>query len=601
MIPAGLRNRVPRPWLHAPGGPRRARCVGLRAASGPVWRGWALLLALLPSLSAQVLYWDTNGSRAGSGSTPDGTWKNASSASYKAWSTSADGTATTTHWTDGRDAVFAAGSDAAWSSYTVTVDGTVKPGAISVQDGRVTFEGGTLNWNDSSPDFNVDLGSWATVNSTVLAGYQGLNKTGYGGLTLSGANTYTGVTTVSAGVLSLTHSQALGSTTTWGNQVLSGATLALSNDIAVTTGQFSIGGTGVLGQGALYNASGDNRLNATVSLTSAATLQSAAGSLTIAGGGNLELNANLTVTGSGNTTLSNQIYGAGSLTKTGSGTLTFNGTVANSFNGDLNVNAGTVVLAKSDGQRATGQGQLNIGSGSGPAGAAIVRLDGNEQIADYLSSVNVRQGGVLQVNNHTESINVLQGTGGEIDLGSSGQLTVGINSGSSRFAGTLSGTGNLIKAGQGTLTLDSDIDFAGTVTLQAGTLALGGHTISLGTLSITGNSIIDFGTGLGSTLFVDNLFLSSGVTLTIKGWIDTIDAFYATFWSGATPDLPGSAPSTQIVFQGFTADDTRWVALNGEVTPLPETAATGAVLAAGGLLGWALRRRRPPGHPVPAA
>jgi len=58
--------------------------------------------------------------------------------------------------------------------------------------GKVTLGSGTLTAgaNNTSTDF-----------SGVISGSGGLNKTGTGALTLSGANTYTGTTTVNEGVL----------------------------------------------------------------------------------------------------------------------------------------------------------------------------------------------------------------------------------------------------------------------------------------------------------------------------------------------------------------------------------------------------------------
>src|SRR5438128_1215488 len=67
--------------------------------------GLALVSATASPVSAQ-LYWDSNGTTAGAGATPTGTWGTSTF-----WSTASDGTATTTSWTFNAAAVFSAGTD----------------------------------------------------------------------------------------------------------------------------------------------------------------------------------------------------------------------------------------------------------------------------------------------------------------------------------------------------------------------------------------------------------------------------------------------------------------------------------------------------------
>ena len=69
-------------------------------------------------------------------------------------------------------------------------------------------------------NINVDGGS-SRIASGVIAGVGGINKTGLGTLTLSAANTYTGLTTVSAGELLITGS-ILGDATVNANTILGG-------------------------------------------------------------------------------------------------------------------------------------------------------------------------------------------------------------------------------------------------------------------------------------------------------------------------------------------------------------------------------------------
>ena len=75
-------------------------------------------------------------------------------------------------------------------------------------------------------------------------GDYGITKAGAGTLILSGANDYTGDTTVSAGVLQAAHNTALG-TTAGNTSVSSGAALELSGGIALAAGEdITLVGTG---------------------------------------------------------------------------------------------------------------------------------------------------------------------------------------------------------------------------------------------------------------------------------------------------------------------------------------------------------------------
>src|SRR5881296_980062 len=184
--------------------------------------------------------------------------------------------------------------------------GTVTSGAA----GAVTL---TAGGNNASTTFS---GLIQNGSGTVA-----LTKTGTGTLTLSGANTYSGATTVSAGVLDVQNNTALGATA-GATTVAGGAALQLEGSGLVVAEPVTLNGTGIAGGGALRQVANTNTWSGAITLGSAARVNADAGTLTVSGGitngGFL-----LTVGGAGNTTVSTTVIsGTGGLTKDGTGTVT---------------------------------------------------------------------------------------------------------------------------------------------------------------------------------------------------------------------------------------------------------------------------------------
>ena len=194
----------------------------------------------------------------------------------------ADGTATAQL---GAATVGAPGSwsDAFWydagSATTVTGDGDVKTyaftaadtayfrgnkGTLSAADQTITlngiddsagmtFTGGSLALAGAGANITVN-GSVMTTISSVITGVDGLIKAGTGDLKLAAANTYAGVTLISAGQVIVDHALALSA----GNvTVASGGTLNLNGktiaNVVTLTGGTLTGGDLDIGQ--LNNAS----------------------------------------------------------------------------------------------------------------------------------------------------------------------------------------------------------------------------------------------------------------------------------------------------------------------------------------------------------
>jgi autotransporter-associated beta strand protein len=141
-----------------------------------------------------------------------------------------------------------------------------------------------------------------TVNGTI-GGAGNLTKAGNGALLLNAPSTFSGMTTVSAGTLTLGNSSALQNSTLDGSG----------------SGSLSFGTLNATTFGGL---TGPGMLNLANSASSAISLN--------VGNNN------------SNTTFSGNLFGPGSLTKLGSGTLTLTGT--NSYSGATTVAAGTLIV-----------------------------------------------------------------------------------------------------------------------------------------------------------------------------------------------------------------------------------------------------------------
>ena len=262
-------------------------------------------------------------------------------------------------------------------TYTLNLDGgTLQARAAStafisglthayIKDGGATVDTQTNN---------ITIGQ-ALEHNGIAATDGGLTKKGTGALTLSAANSYTGLTTVSAGALYVQNSGALGTTDT-GTTVASGAQLALSNNVNVGNEALTLNGDGIDLTGALRNLAGNNTYGGAITLTSNTRVFSDAGTMTlnntITGSGRV-----LIIGGGGNTTISGVIdtgvgssfligYGDNTLyslykSSNSAGTLTL--TNANTYTGATSNNGGTLLVNNTSGS-GTGTGAVKINSGT---------------------------------------------------------------------------------------------------------------------------------------------------------------------------------------------------------------------------------------------
>ena len=304
--------------------------------------------------------------------------------------------------------------------------------------------GGTVT-NSGSGSVNLTLGDGnaSSAFTGVLqngSGTLALTKIGNGALSLSGTNTYTGGTTIDAGVLSLP---------TFASYALGTGPITVNSGGMLTTDRTNMANPLVLNGGVLQGTNGwGESWNGPITLAATSTVDAQYGM-----------------------TFSNIVSGPGGLVVTGGGPLTL--TASNTFTGVTTINSGGNLLLANP--NALGMSTLDT-SGAG--------------VLSFGSLTNVVFGGLQG------SGNLVLGNASSADMA----LTVGGNNTSTTFSGSLgdlNGGGSLTKIGTGTLNLGGNNTYGGGTTLNAGVLQLGnagalgsgGLIVNGGELDLNGNSI----------------------------------------------------------------------------------------------------------------
>ncbi|WP_296347944.1 autotransporter-associated beta strand repeat-containing protein [Reyranella sp.] len=359
--------------------------------------------------------------------------------------------------------------------------GTLTLAGANTFTGAVSVAGSTLavaadaNLGNTGNSLTLHGGGLRFLSSFDLAGTRALTLNAGGGTidtngfstTISQAIGGTGgLTKAGAGTLSLT-----GANTYEGNTVISGGTLAIASDAAL----------GDVNGGVAFD-------NGTLQFLNSFNLASTRALTLNAGGGTIDTNGN-------DTTIAQAIGGAGGLTKAGSGTLILSG--ANTYSGGTTVSGGT----------------LQLGAGGSLLSTGALTMTG----------------GTFDLNGQNQVVGNLSGTGGSLLLSNGTFLQVGQTT-NTTFGGTIDGGGQLVKAGNGTLTLSGSNTHTGGTAIGSGTLSVSSDAAlgaASGVLAIQGGFLrttASFSMARTTTLLNGGGFeVDNGVTLTHSGTISGLD------------------------------------------------------------------------------
>lgn len=400
------------------------------------------------------------------------------------WGGTGSSTATTdyqlvTNWSNppvgaptspGQAAIFGATGSASVVTGPVSPDSwtfSTNSQSYAISGGAVTFSqvgasGGITN--------NANAGQTISIANNLgeaAAGVQ-LHQAGSSTLILTGTNTYTGGTTISAGTLQIGNGGTTGSIA--GNVLNNGALVFSRSDVLVFDGVISGNGSVTL-QNAPF--AGFTILTANNTYAGGTTISS--GTLVLGNGagggtsgsivGNVLNNGLLTFNRSNDIVFDGVISGNGGVSKFGAGVLTL--TADNTYSNGTVIDAGTL--------------QLGNGGTSGNIGSSTIN------------------------------------NGGTLAFNRSDTLT---------FSAVISGTGDIVQMGSGTTVLGAGNSYFGGTTITAGTLQVtSGSSVSSGAVTLNGGLFQTDGTTditIANNFKINNTLAggaidANGVALTIAG------------------------------------------------------------------------------------
>ena len=456
---------------------------------------------------------------------------------------------------------------------------------LGTASGQLTIDGATLHTTNNftttrlttigsgGATFDVDevLPGADHTHNGIIQGNAGANpfvKTGLGEMRLGGVNTFSAPIHINQGRLSVNSSSPLGSTS---NTIVFGGgtwfvdgTFANSRTVQLNqnggtidvAGGFTLTQSGVIEDGSNGPAgslskagAGTLRLNAMNTYSSGTNIQN--GFLRLLAGGRLPDTTDVNVASGATFDLNNVsdaidglagsgdvLLGAGALTVgADDGGGTFSGTISES--GSLvKVGTGTQSLRT----KTVGQDTFpNTYTGGTEINGGTLDVEGNENLGEASGGLSF-DGGTLQVSGDasvgTNRLVTLNAGGGTLS-------TVGGDS-SMTFNNVISGSGNLTKIGQGTVTIAANNTYTGDTNVNAGRFVLNGAgripdasfvTVNAAGIMNEGLDLNNISDTIGGLEGNGDIFLGTA-TLTVNGGGDFTGTIEGT--GGLTKTGPGN-------------------------------------------------------------
>jgi autotransporter-associated beta strand protein len=415
---------------------------------------------------------------------------------------------------------------------------------------------------------------------------------------LTGNNTYTGLTTVSTGIVNVQNDQSA-ATGGWSIVTLSGSGVTQAATVSLSTGStLAVASLNKIQLGTTANGGtyANSTLNVAGTVTNSGALQlERAGILNLNNGAIWTQSGNQTVTARGGASATLNVNAGAQMTYNGSSTVKLNNSGTSGGSGSFNIN---------------GTGQFTSAAGFENTSAVTT--------GNGISRVTLTDGGTLKLSADVANLTTntrfnLAGTGGVIDNGGFSTTLSGAFSGSVANTTTgITGTGGLTSTGSGTLTLSGSNTYTGDTLVSAGTLLVTGSLASNSNVTVDANATFG-GTGtVGGNLGFDKdssfQIVNLNTPLTVTGTVSFGTGFGVSNllgidWDALTLDTPYTLISstqtfTDLSIGNFGIDNAADVGTgrkayfqNGSlqlvVVPEPATALLGGMG-----LAFLLRRRR---------